>query len=99
MRCLQKNPDDRYQTARDLHADLDAFARDNQLVTGTVPLSQYMERIYADELATHKSADAAAMAYGGAGDDDRLVGVVPRRVVAPTSRRWRRRWPRRAAST
>jgi serine/threonine-protein kinase len=83
VRCLQKNPDDRYQTARDLHADLDAFGRDNQLVTGTVPLSQYMERIYADELATHKSADAAAMATAAqvtmAGSSASYLGESSRR--------------------
>jgi serine/threonine protein kinase len=62
-RCLQKNPDDRFQSARDLHADLDAFARDNQLVTGTVPLAQYMERIFADELAAQKNADAQGLVF------------------------------------
>ncbi|MCU1277264.1 MAG: Serine/threonine protein kinase PrkC, regulator of stationary phase [bacterium] len=87
VRCLQKNPDDRYQTARDLHADLDAFGRDNQLVTGTVPLSQYMERIYADELATHKSADAAAMATAAqvtmTGSSASYLGESSRRTSSP----------------
>jgi serine/threonine protein kinase len=92
VRCLQKNPDDRYQTARDLHSDLDAFARDNQLVTGTVPLSQYMERIYADELSTHKSADAAAMATaasatmsGATSTSSSYLGEVPRRSLSGVS--------------
>jgi hypothetical protein len=62
-RCLQKSADDRYQTARDLHADLDAFSRDNQLVTGTVPLAQYMERIFADELAAQKNADGQGLVF------------------------------------
>ncbi|HEY2746731.1 MAG TPA: protein kinase [Polyangia bacterium] len=87
VRCLQKNADDRYQTARDLHSDLDAFARDNQLVTGTVPLSQYMERIYADELATHKSADAAAMATAAqvtmTGSSSSYLGEASRRTSSP----------------
>ncbi|HXU71934.1 MAG TPA: protein kinase [Polyangia bacterium] len=87
VRCLQKNADDRYQTARDLHADLDAFGRDNQLVTGTVPLSQYMERIYADELATHKSADAAAMATAAqvtmTGSSSSYLGEASRRTSSP----------------
>ncbi|HEX4459610.1 MAG TPA: serine/threonine-protein kinase, partial [Polyangia bacterium] len=62
-RCLQKSADDRFQTARDLHADLDAFSRDNQLVTGTVPLAQYMERIFADELAAQKSAEGQGLVF------------------------------------
>jgi serine/threonine-protein kinase len=62
VRCLQKNADDRYQTARDLHADLDAFSRDNQLVTGTVPLAQYMERVFADEIAAQKNVDQGGLA-------------------------------------
>jgi serine/threonine protein kinase len=91
VRCLQKNPDDRYQTARDLHADLDAFGRDNQLVTGTVPLSQYMERIYADELSTHKSADAAAMAtaasatMSGSTSTSSYLGEASRRSLSGIS--------------
>src|SRR6476620_9789992 len=87
VRCLQTDPDDRYQTMRELHADLDAFARENQLVTGTVPLSQYMERIYADELATHKSADAAAMATAAqvtmTGSSSSYLGEASRRSSGP----------------
>jgi serine/threonine-protein kinase len=45
VRCLRKKPDDRYPTARALHAELDGFARENQLVSGTVPLAQYLERL------------------------------------------------------
>ncbi|HEY7954901.1 MAG TPA: protein kinase [Polyangia bacterium] len=63
VRCLQKSPDDRYQTARELHADLDAFSRDNQLVTGTVPLGQFMERVFADELAASRNTDASGMVF------------------------------------
>ncbi len=63
VRCLQKNPEERYQTARDLHSDLDAFSRDNQLVTGTVPLSQYMERVFADELAAQKHAEGSGLVF------------------------------------
>jgi|GEM_PF-2257938 len=63
VRCLQKEADDRYQSARDLHSDLDAFSRDNQLVTGTVPLAQYMERVFADELAAHKSSDPSGLVF------------------------------------
>jgi hypothetical protein len=32
-------------------------------VTGTVPLAQYMERVFADELAAHKNADAAGLVF------------------------------------
>src|SRR6478609_3896751 len=87
VRCLQKNPDDRYQTARDLHADLDAFSRDNQLVTGTVPLAQYMERIFADELAAHQNQESAGLVFaspsGGAnsstGSSASYLGEASRR--------------------
>jgi hypothetical protein len=35
----------------------------DQLVTGTVPLAQYMERIFADELAAQKNADASGLVF------------------------------------
>ena len=56
-------------------------------MTGTVPLSQYMERIYADELATHKSADAAAMATAAqvtmTGSSSSYLGEASRRTSSP----------------
>jgi hypothetical protein len=52
-----------------------------------VPLSQYMERIYADELATHKSADAAAMATAAqvtmTGSSSSYLGEASRRTSSP----------------
>jgi serine/threonine-protein kinase len=65
VRCLQKDPADRYQTARELHGELEAFIRDQQLITGTVPLAQYMERLYASELQVR--ADLPGLPLGAAG--------------------------------
>jgi serine/threonine-protein kinase len=98
VRCLQKSPDDRHQTVRELHAELDAFARDNQLVTGTMPLSQYMERVFADErakaarVANEGGVPTLPMPVSPSGPS--YLGEVPRRTGAagetqPTTRRRR----------
>ena len=82
VRCLQKHADERYQTARDLHSDLDTFARENQLVTGTVSLGQYMERVFAEELAANRTADAAGLVFtaaGSAGSHPSYLGESSRR--------------------
>src|SRR5438309_736152 len=101
-RCLQKNADDRFQTARDLHADLDASSRDNPLLTGTVPLAQYMERIFADELAAQKNADGQGLVFAS----QMAASQTSASYLGESSRRrcrawWRvpSRWPSRATPT
>lgn len=50
-RCLAKSPNHRYQSAGQLLADLEKFAREHQLQTGPAPLQAYLERLYPDEVA------------------------------------------------
>lgn len=89
VRCLQKKPEHRYQTVRDLHHDLDAFARDGALVVGTVPLAQYMERIFAEELTRRRSSDASGIiplaTQAGSTTTSSYLGEASRRSSAPVA--------------
>jgi serine/threonine protein kinase len=43
MRALERSPDRRYQTARELQMDLEAFARDQKLQISSAALAEWME--------------------------------------------------------
>jgi TonB family protein len=48
-RCLQKDPERRFATARALHGAIEDLVLAERLAIGTVPLAQYMERLFAHE--------------------------------------------------
>jgi phosphate binding protein len=48
-RCLEKDPDERYQTARELQSDLEELARDQRLILGSAAVAQQMERLFPEE--------------------------------------------------
>ena len=60
LTCLQKDPIDRYETARDIQADLNVFARDYQLICSTLGFSIFIEplleraRVEAEERWQHR---------------------------------------------
>jgi serine/threonine-protein kinase len=49
-RCLQKTPEERYASARELQEELEAFARDERMILGMVPVARELERLFPDEL-------------------------------------------------
>jgi serine/threonine-protein kinase len=56
MRALAKKPDDRYQSARDMQADLEAFIRQERIAAGNVGLGKWMQMLFEDKLAQQKDA-------------------------------------------
>jgi hypothetical protein len=58
MKALAKDPNDRYQTAREVQAELEAFVRENRLAVSSIALSQFMHDIFADKVAAWKKAQA-----------------------------------------
>ena len=60
VRCLQKDPADRFQTSRELHAALDDFARAHGLATGTLPLARYMECFFPEPAPRRNGSILAA---------------------------------------
>jgi serine/threonine protein kinase len=56
MRALQKNREDRYQSARDMQADIEAFVRQERIACSTVSLTQWMDFLFEDKLAQQKEA-------------------------------------------
>jgi hypothetical protein len=61
MRALQKRPDDRYQTAQDFQAELEAFARNARLGKSALALARYLEQRFGQEVDAWNRAQRAGM--------------------------------------
>ncbi|NUP05205.1 MAG: serine/threonine protein kinase [Polyangiaceae bacterium] len=55
MKALAKNPDARYQSARDMQAELESFVRQERLPVSTVSMGKWMQDLFADKLAMQKA--------------------------------------------
>ncbi len=58
LRALAKSPDNRYQTARELQADLDEFAREERLSVSQLGLQEYMQKIFGPKIEAWRTAQA-----------------------------------------
>ena len=56
MKALSRSPDQRYQSARDLQGDLEAFIRQQRVAASSVSLAQWMEMLFEDKIAQQKEA-------------------------------------------
>jgi eukaryotic-like serine/threonine-protein kinase len=56
MKSLMKDTRERYQTAREMQADLEVFIRSNQIAVSNIALSQFMQSLFEDKLQSQKEA-------------------------------------------
>lgn len=56
MKALAKDPDQRYQSARDMQADLEAFVRQDRIAVSAVSLANWMKMLFEDKIAEQKEA-------------------------------------------
>jgi serine/threonine-protein kinase len=56
MRALAKRREDRYQTAREMQADLEELVRDERIMVSTVALMNWMQMLFEAKLAQQKEA-------------------------------------------
>ncbi len=56
MRALAKAPGQRYQSARELQADLEAFVRHHRVPVSNIGLTHFMQRLFDEKLAAQKQA-------------------------------------------
>ncbi len=59
MRALEKRPQDRYQSADQMRADLEEFLDDSSLRTGTRRVALYMNELFAPEAGSEANAGKA----------------------------------------
>jgi serine/threonine-protein kinase len=55
MRALEKGRKTRYQSARDMQADLEAFIREERIAASTVSLSTWMNFLFEEKIAQQKT--------------------------------------------
>lgn len=56
MKSLKKEREQRYQSARDLQAELEEFVRQHRIPSSTLNLSKFLEEIFDEKLATQREA-------------------------------------------
>jgi serine/threonine protein kinase len=56
MKALTKEPDARYQSARDMQADLEAFIREERIAASAVSLGIWMKMLFEDKILEQKEA-------------------------------------------
>ena len=56
MKALAKDKNERYQTGREMQADLEAFVRNNRIAVSNIALSQFMQGLFQDKLESQKEA-------------------------------------------
>jgi len=56
MKALAKDKNERYQNAREMQAELEAFIRNNRIAVSNIALSQFMQGLFQDKLETQKEA-------------------------------------------
>jgi serine/threonine-protein kinase len=56
MKSLAKDKAERYQTAREMQFDLEAFVRSNRIGVSNIALSQFMQGLFEDKLQSQKEA-------------------------------------------
>jgi len=74
MKALEKDRDKRYQSAREMQSDIEAFVREERIPVSQISLTQWMQSLFEDKLAQQKEAlqdvkqlaDIIAMQQGAA---------------------------------
>lgn len=56
MKALARDRDQRYQSARELQADLEEFIRHHRIAASSLNLSKFLQEIFGDKLATQRDA-------------------------------------------
>ncbi len=56
MKSLAKDKNERYQNAREMQGDLEAFVRNNRIAVSNIALSQFMQGLFEDKLQSQKEA-------------------------------------------
>jgi serine/threonine-protein kinase len=64
MRALEKEPAARYQTARELQAQLEALVRDERLYVSPIALAQFMESVFGHKIEAWREARARGKSLG-----------------------------------
>ena len=58
MKALEKNPQNRYQSAADMQLDIDAFLAEHEFMPSNIHLSNFMKQLFKDELAAEQAKRA-----------------------------------------